>query len=378
MGVQVDRGVLVDDSLRTSIPGVWAVGECAEHRGQLVGLVAPAQAMARAAAADIAGTPAAYLPGPVATRLKVAGIDLFCMGELRRLGRGRRARHARRPLPARGLPRRRAGRLDRARRPAGHGAPDARPAGLRLQRRHAPRDPRLRRHRPRGRAPADARLDRLRLLPERGAGATGRGGRGRVPGRTGRRRESDRSARAPARGSPPSRSSVGPRSRAAAYSARVCSSRVRGVEDLDAVEAGEVVELRVRDVPVRVRPDREPAGGVDDVDRLRDGGAGAAHVGRRAGGRGRRRRARRASCPGWRVLELVREVRAARGRVVGGLDVQALGHLVDAADAVGAEVLERVQQRAVGVVDRRSRGCAGPRRQRGLTKAPPRASGRCS
>ena len=38
--------------------------------------------MARAAAADIAGSPAAYLPGPVATRLKVAGIDLFTMGEL--------------------------------------------------------------------------------------------------------------------------------------------------------------------------------------------------------------------------------------------------------------------------------------------------------
>jgi NAD(P)H-nitrite reductase large subunit len=82
MGLQVDRGVLVDDSLRSSIPGVWAVGECAEHRGQLVGLVAPAKAMARAAAADIAGTPAAYLPGPVATKLKVAGVDLFCMGEL--------------------------------------------------------------------------------------------------------------------------------------------------------------------------------------------------------------------------------------------------------------------------------------------------------
>ncbi|WP_157591784.1 molybdopterin-dependent oxidoreductase [Solirubrobacter soli] len=82
MGVQIDRGILVDDSLRTNVPGVWAVGECAEHRGVLVGLVAPALAMARAAAADIAGTPAAYLPARAATRLKVAGIDLFCSGEL--------------------------------------------------------------------------------------------------------------------------------------------------------------------------------------------------------------------------------------------------------------------------------------------------------
>jgi len=82
MGVQVDRGVLVDDSLRTSVPRVWAVGECAEHRGVTVGLVAPALAMARAAGADIAGQPAAYVPAPVSTKLKVAGIDLFCSGEL--------------------------------------------------------------------------------------------------------------------------------------------------------------------------------------------------------------------------------------------------------------------------------------------------------
>ena len=82
MGLETARGILVDDSLRTSVPGVWAVGECAQHRGVVVGLVAPALAMARAAGADIAGVPKAYLPGPVATKLKVAGIDLFCSGEL--------------------------------------------------------------------------------------------------------------------------------------------------------------------------------------------------------------------------------------------------------------------------------------------------------
>ena len=61
---------------------MWAVGECAEHRGAIVGLVAPALAMARAAGADIAGKPASYIPAPVSTKLKVAGIDLFCSGEL--------------------------------------------------------------------------------------------------------------------------------------------------------------------------------------------------------------------------------------------------------------------------------------------------------
>jgi ferredoxin-nitrate reductase len=81
-GLEVGRGVLVDDNLRASEPGVWAVGECAEHRGVTVGLVAPALQMARAAGADIAGKPASYVPGPVSTKLKVAGIDLFCAGEL--------------------------------------------------------------------------------------------------------------------------------------------------------------------------------------------------------------------------------------------------------------------------------------------------------
>jgi NAD(P)H-nitrite reductase large subunit len=82
IGLETGRGVLVDDSLRTNVPGVWAVGECAEHRGVTVGLVAPVLAMARAAGADIAGQPAAYVPAPLSTKLKVAGIDLFCSGAL--------------------------------------------------------------------------------------------------------------------------------------------------------------------------------------------------------------------------------------------------------------------------------------------------------
>ncbi len=62
IGLEVDRGVLVDDCMRTNIPGVWAVGECAEHRGVTVGLVAPAREMARVAGADIAARPAPTCP----------------------------------------------------------------------------------------------------------------------------------------------------------------------------------------------------------------------------------------------------------------------------------------------------------------------------
>ena len=79
-GLEVDHGVIVDDELRTSVPAVWAVGECAEHRGSVYGLWAPVLAQARAAGASIAGRPAAFHGGPTATTLKVSGVDLWCGG----------------------------------------------------------------------------------------------------------------------------------------------------------------------------------------------------------------------------------------------------------------------------------------------------------
>ncbi|WP_372788388.1 molybdopterin-dependent oxidoreductase [Paraconexibacter sp.] len=81
-GLEVDRGVLVDDELRTSAPGVRAVGECAEHRGAVYGLWAPLLEQARAAGASIAGRPAAFHGVAPATTLKVAGIELFCCGRV--------------------------------------------------------------------------------------------------------------------------------------------------------------------------------------------------------------------------------------------------------------------------------------------------------
>jgi ferredoxin-nitrate reductase len=70
----------VDDELRTSAPGVWAVGECAEHRGKVYGLWAPLAEQARVAAATIAGDPAAFHGATPATTLKVAGVDVFAGG----------------------------------------------------------------------------------------------------------------------------------------------------------------------------------------------------------------------------------------------------------------------------------------------------------
>ena len=81
-GAEVNRGIVVDDALRTSLPGVWAVGECAEHRGLVHGLVAPILEQARVAAAALLGDgDAAYAGSIPSTKLKVAGVDLFTVGD---------------------------------------------------------------------------------------------------------------------------------------------------------------------------------------------------------------------------------------------------------------------------------------------------------
>ena len=79
-GIETARGVVVDDELRASAPGTWAVGECAEHRGMVYGLWAPLLRQAKVAAAVMSGRPAAFHGAVPATTLKVMGVDLFCAG----------------------------------------------------------------------------------------------------------------------------------------------------------------------------------------------------------------------------------------------------------------------------------------------------------
>ncbi|WP_371347815.1 NAD(P)/FAD-dependent oxidoreductase [Ancylobacter sp. IITR112] len=80
-GLEVARGIVVDDALRSSSPGIYALGECAEHRGTCHGLVAPLYEMAAVLAAHLAGAETRYTPSPTATRLKVTGIELFSAGD---------------------------------------------------------------------------------------------------------------------------------------------------------------------------------------------------------------------------------------------------------------------------------------------------------
>ncbi|MCZ2820162.1 nitrite reductase large subunit NirB [Modestobacter sp. VKM Ac-2977] len=81
-GLEVERGIVVDDQLRTDDPDVYAVGECAQHRGELYGLVAPVWEQARVLADLLTGTDpdAEYHGSRTATKLKVAGVDVATMG----------------------------------------------------------------------------------------------------------------------------------------------------------------------------------------------------------------------------------------------------------------------------------------------------------
>jgi nitrite reductase (NADH) large subunit len=80
-GIAVNRGILVDDRLQTGTEDIFALGECAEHRGICYGLVEPAYEQARVLAQHLAGRKAAYQGSVVATNLKVSGVSVFSAGE---------------------------------------------------------------------------------------------------------------------------------------------------------------------------------------------------------------------------------------------------------------------------------------------------------
>ncbi len=81
-GLAVGRGVIVDDTLTTSDPAIFALGECAEHRGQTYGLVAPAWEQAAILAHHLAGESVRYPGSIVGTNLKVAGVSVFSAGAI--------------------------------------------------------------------------------------------------------------------------------------------------------------------------------------------------------------------------------------------------------------------------------------------------------
>ncbi|MBN2188991.1 MAG: NAD(P)/FAD-dependent oxidoreductase [Chitinispirillaceae bacterium] len=80
--VEWERGITVDDRMRTSVPDIYACGDAAEHRGIIYGLWQPAREQGIVCGANVLGKEARYGGTMNSVRLKVAGIELASIGEM--------------------------------------------------------------------------------------------------------------------------------------------------------------------------------------------------------------------------------------------------------------------------------------------------------
>ncbi|CAM4436469.1 nitrite reductase large subunit NirB [Paenibacillus xylanexedens] len=82
-GIATNRAIMVDDYMRTSVPDIYAVGECAEHRGISYGLVAPLYEQGKVLARTLCGQETPEYKGSIPySQLKVSGVDVFSVGEI--------------------------------------------------------------------------------------------------------------------------------------------------------------------------------------------------------------------------------------------------------------------------------------------------------
>ena len=81
-GIPCNRGILVNDTLQTYDPRIYAVGECVQHRSATFGLVAPIWDQAKVCGAHLAGAGhRRYVQQATPTKLKVTGVDLYSVGD---------------------------------------------------------------------------------------------------------------------------------------------------------------------------------------------------------------------------------------------------------------------------------------------------------
>ncbi|WP_374988711.1 nitrite reductase large subunit NirB [Priestia megaterium] len=83
-GIETNRAIIVNDYLETSIPDIYAVGECAEHRGTTYGLVAPLYEQGKVLARHLCQIKNdGYRGSVISTQLKISGIDVYSVGEFK-------------------------------------------------------------------------------------------------------------------------------------------------------------------------------------------------------------------------------------------------------------------------------------------------------
>lgn len=74
-------GIQIDDQCKTSVPDVFAIGECALHDGMIYGLVAPGYAMAQTVVNQLNAEPASFTGADMSTKLKLMGVDVASIGD---------------------------------------------------------------------------------------------------------------------------------------------------------------------------------------------------------------------------------------------------------------------------------------------------------
>jgi nitrite reductase (NADH) large subunit len=82
VGLEIDKGVKVNDQMKTSLEGIYAAGDLIEHRGRFYGIWPASMEQGRVAGAVMAGQEVKYDGTVVSNTLKVVGVDLFSAGEI--------------------------------------------------------------------------------------------------------------------------------------------------------------------------------------------------------------------------------------------------------------------------------------------------------
>lgn len=82
LGLEVDKGVLVNDRLETQRPDIYAAGDLIQHRGIFYGIWPASEAQGKTAGINMAGGDALYEGTVMSNRLKVVGIDLVSSGDI--------------------------------------------------------------------------------------------------------------------------------------------------------------------------------------------------------------------------------------------------------------------------------------------------------
>jgi len=90
-GIKVSRGIIIDDALQTNHHGIYAIGECAEHRGHLYGVAAPGYEQAKILAKNLSNRKIRKYQGSMTiTEFKVIGYPFLAIGDINELPKNRK------------------------------------------------------------------------------------------------------------------------------------------------------------------------------------------------------------------------------------------------------------------------------------------------